>query len=58
MQVRSLLLAGTVASLALGTSYSPAHAANSAATQQAIQAQAQAIQAQAQRTLQAQGGPS
>ncbi len=39
MQVRSLLLAGTVAGLALGTSYSPAHAAASAATQQAIQAQ-------------------
>jgi phosphate-selective porin OprO and OprP len=39
MQVRSLLLAGTVASLALGTSYAPAHAATTAATQQAIQAQ-------------------
>ncbi len=39
MHVRSLLLAGTVAGLALGTSYAPAQAANSAATQQAIQAQ-------------------
>ncbi len=39
MHVRSLLLAGTVAGLALGTSYSPAQAAASAATQQAIQAQ-------------------
>lgn len=39
MHVRSLLLAGTVASLALGTSYAPAHAATSQATQEAIRAQ-------------------